>query len=159
MCYLSFSCMSRWCEWSCRDESPRSPHPTETCCILCSAAWPWLSVSAFKSKPSPSCLSTQHLSRCLGSHLARNQKRLWVLGNFCVSSNLSLPFFWGLSFLFWVKAWLMLPASLTLLRMPGAKELYFCCADQVCLVSCGLFLHISSFYDSEKRQRKQRDCE
>lgn len=145
-CVSSF-CMSHLCEWSCRDESPHSPHPTETRCISCCTAWSRLTVFAFKRKPNPSCLSTQHLSRCLGSHLARNQNRQWVHGNVCVSSNLSLPFFWGLSFLFCVKAWLILPASLTLLRMPGAKELYFCCAHQVCLVSCGLFLHIFSFYD------------
>lgn len=69
-----------------------------------------------------------------------------------------LASFWGLSFLFWVKAWLILPASLPLLRMPGAKELYFCCADQVCLVSCGLFLHNSSFHALEKLWRERRDC-
>lgn len=145
MCYFSSSCMSPLCEWSCRDESPHSPHPTETCCISSCAAWSRLTVFAFKRKPNPSCLSTQYWSKFLGSRLARNQKKPWVHGSFCVS--LSLPFFRGLSFLFWVKAWLILLASLTLLRMPGAKEFYFCCTDQVCLVSCGLFLHISSFYD------------
>lgn len=76
--------------------------------------------------------------------------------NFCVGWDLC--FFWGQSFLFWVKAWLILPASLPLLRMPGAKELYFCCADQVCLAFCGLFLHNSSFHSLEKLWREWRDC-
>lgn len=115
-------------------------------CVACS-------LPAFPTygKPNPSACPCSPRPDVWGHTLQETKRQ-----NFCVSWDLS--FFWGLSFLFWVKAWLILPASLTLLRMPGAKELYFCCADQVCLVSCGLFLHNSSFHGLEKLWRERRDC-
>lgn len=114
----------------------------------------------------PHCLCLQKSNPSLFVHVAlvqtsgvtsrRRSRGHEPMEFFCVSSNLSLPFFWGLSFLFWVKAWLILPASLTLSRTPGAKELYFYCAYQVCLVSCGLFLHISSLRLGKAVKRTKR---
>lgn len=112
--------------------------------ISCYVPWSWLTVFAFKRKSNPSLFVHVALVQTSGVTSCRKSRGHEPMEFFYVGSNLSLPFFWGLSFLFWVKARLILPASLTLSRTPGAKELYFCCAYQVCLVSCGLFLHISS---------------
>lgn len=148
--FLSFGFLfSHEHSWDCRHQGvfvicPQGLWQTKIDVFMC-AAFPFPAFPTY-GKPNPSACPD------VWGHTLQETKRQ----NFCVTWDLS--FLWGLSFLFWVKGWFILPASLPLLRMPGAKELYFCCADQVCLFSCGLFLYNSSFHGLEKLWREWRDC-